>query len=230
MEATAQVIAERVITLVIGAVDLNAMLARIDLNAVLSRVDIEEPIDRIQINEVLARIDLNALLAHVDLNAVLKRVDLEDPIDRVDLNGLLDRVDVNQIVQQVDVNEVIAKVDLDAVLDQRGAASHRPGPGHRGRDRRERLRQQLRHPADDLAGFTADQLPGLGLERRLQLLVRTRPDLRLQRNADQLRRGRPDAPPVPGGLGRGGQRRNDYARPDSYSRAGADQAQSPSVI
>jgi hypothetical protein len=69
MEATAQVIAERVITLVIGAVDLNAILARIDLNAALSRVDIEEPIDRIKINEVLARVNLNALLAQVDLNA-----------------------------------------------------------------------------------------------------------------------------------------------------------------
>jgi hypothetical protein len=91
MEATAQDLAERVITLVVDAVDLNA---------------------------ILARIDLNALLAQVDLNAVLERVDLEEPIDRVDLNGLLDRVDVNQIVQQVDVNEVIAKVDLDAVLDR----------------------------------------------------------------------------------------------------------------
>ena len=118
MEATAQVIAERVITLVVDAVDLNAILARIDLNAVLRRVDIEEPIDRIKINEVLARIDLNALLAQVDLNAVLGRVDIEEPIDRVNLNGLLDRVDVNQIVQQVDLNEVIAKTDLDAVLDR----------------------------------------------------------------------------------------------------------------
>jgi hypothetical protein len=118
MEAAAQAVAERVIILVMDAVDLNVMLARIDLNAVLRRIDIEEPIDRIKINEVLDRIDLNALLAQVDLNAVLRRVDIEEPIDRVDLNGLLDRVDVNQIVQQVNVNEVIARIDLDAVLDR----------------------------------------------------------------------------------------------------------------
>jgi len=118
LEARAQVVAERVITLVMDAVDLNAILARIDLNAVLRQVNIDEPIDRIQINEVLARVDLNALLAQVDLNAVLRRVDIEEPIDRVDLNGLLAQVDVNQIVQQVDLNEVIAKVDLDAILDR----------------------------------------------------------------------------------------------------------------
>jgi uncharacterized RDD family membrane protein YckC len=118
LEATAQVIAERVITLVVDAVDLNAILARIDLNAVLRRVNIEEPLDRIKINEVLARVDLNTLLAQVDLNAVLRRVDIEEPIDRVNLNGLLDRVDLNQIVQQVDLNEVIARIDLDAVLDR----------------------------------------------------------------------------------------------------------------
>ena len=118
MEARAQIIAERVITLVVDAVDLNEILARIDLNAVLRRVDIEEPIDRIQINQVLARVDLNALLAQVDLNAALRRVDIEEPIDRVDLNGLLAQLDVNQIVQQLDLNEVIAKVDLGAVLDR----------------------------------------------------------------------------------------------------------------
>ena len=55
-EALAQAIAERVIGLVIGALDLNALLAEIDLNA------------------LLAQIDLNALLAEIDLNAVLAQV------------------------------------------------------------------------------------------------------------------------------------------------------------
>jgi hypothetical protein len=118
MEARAQVIAERVITLVLNSLDLNAIIARIDLNAVLARVDIEEPIDRIQINEVLSRVDLNSLLARVDLNAVVERVDVEEPIDRIQINEVLDRIDLNAVIDRVDLNQVIAKVDLDAVMER----------------------------------------------------------------------------------------------------------------
>jgi len=125
MEARAQVITERVITLVLDSLDLNAIIARIDLNAVLARVDIEEPIDRIQINEVLGRVDLNSLLSRVDLNAVVERVDVEEPIDRIqinevldriDLNGLLDRVDINALAQRLDVEALVANTDLGSVI------------------------------------------------------------------------------------------------------------------
>ena len=61
-------------------------------------------------------------------------------------------------------------------------------PGGRRRDRRERLRRKLHHPADDMDGVAEHQLPRLGLERRLRLLKRPRPDHRLHRDADQLRR------------------------------------------
>ena len=42
------------------------------------------------------------------------------------------------------------------------------------------------------------QLPGLGLERRLQLLVGPGAGLRLHRDPHRIRRGREDAPPIPG--------------------------------
>ena len=42
MEAMAQSIAERVISLVLDAVDVNALLGRVDLDTLLDRVDIEE--------------------------------------------------------------------------------------------------------------------------------------------------------------------------------------------
>ena len=59
MEALAQSIAERVIGLVVGAVDVNALLDEVDLNAVLDRVDLDA---------LLARVDLEAILNRVDIN------------------------------------------------------------------------------------------------------------------------------------------------------------------
>ena len=135
-EALAQAIAERVIGLVVGALDLNALLAEIDLNAVLEQVDLGQVLDRVDVNQVLDQADLDSLLARVDIEAILDRVDVNSLLDRVDVNRLLatvdvnrllstvdvtaliGRVDVGQVLEQVDVNEVIGKVDLDAVIDR----------------------------------------------------------------------------------------------------------------
>ncbi len=126
-EALAQAIAERVIGLVVGALDLNALLAEVDLNAVLEQVDLGQVLDRVDVNQMLDQVDLDSLLARVDIQEILNQVDVNSLLDRVDVNRLLStvdvtaligRVDVGQILQQVDVNEVIGKVDLDAVIDR----------------------------------------------------------------------------------------------------------------
>ena len=71
-------------------------------------------------------------------------------------------------------------VQLPVLLDQSDRPRDRAGAGRRGRDRRERLRRQLHQPADHVAGFAEHQLPRLGVERGLQLLVRPRPGHRLR--------------------------------------------------
>ena len=53
---------------------------------------------------------------------------------------------------------------------------------------------RLHPPADALAGLRVDQLPGLGLERRLQLLLGPRADHRLRRPPHGLRFRLPGAP------------------------------------
>jgi len=98
MESMAQGIAQRVIDLVLDALDMNAVVARIDLNA------------------VLARVELNSLLERVDLNEVLDRVDLNQIVDRLDVNKLMARVDINQIVSRVDVEALVKNTDLGAIM------------------------------------------------------------------------------------------------------------------
>ena len=58
----AQAAAERVIELVLSALDVNTLLDQVDLNAVLDRIDL---------NEIVKRIDVEALVAQTDLGAII---------------------------------------------------------------------------------------------------------------------------------------------------------------
>ena len=98
VESIAQGVAQRVIDLVVEALDMNALIARIDLNVVLARVDLNEVVDRIDLNEVLDRVDLNQI------------------VDQLDVNRLMARVDINQIVSQIDVEALVKNTDLGAIM------------------------------------------------------------------------------------------------------------------
>src|SRR6516162_9924944 len=77
---------------------------------------VELVVNALDVNELAARIDLNALLGRVDVDAILKKVDVDALLDRVDLKPILDRVDVNDVVQQIDMDALIEKTDLGAVI------------------------------------------------------------------------------------------------------------------
>jgi hypothetical protein len=100
VEAIAQQVTERVVDLLVSALDVNELAARIDLNALLDRVDL---------NTVLKQVDLNALLDQVDVNAVLARVDLKPLLDRVDVNDLVSQVDMDALVERNERGAVIAR-------------------------------------------------------------------------------------------------------------------------
>ncbi len=70
VESLAQRVAERVVDLLVQALDVNALVRRVDLNAALGQVDI---------NALLARVDVNALLDRVDVNTLLDRGRREHP-------------------------------------------------------------------------------------------------------------------------------------------------------
>jgi hypothetical protein len=80
LEALAQRVAERVIDLVLHAVDINEVVAQLDLNAVLDQVDIAA---------LLERVDLNALLEQVDLNALIQRIDVESLVTQTDFGEII---------------------------------------------------------------------------------------------------------------------------------------------
>ena len=70
-EKWAQAVADRVVELVVSALDVNALLDQVDLNDVLDRIDLDRLLERIDLNEIVKRIDVEALVEQTDLGAVI---------------------------------------------------------------------------------------------------------------------------------------------------------------
>jgi hypothetical protein len=70
-ERLAQAVAERVVSLVVDALDVDALVRRVDMNALLDQIDVERLLDRIDVEALLDRIDLDALVARTNLAAMV---------------------------------------------------------------------------------------------------------------------------------------------------------------
>jgi hypothetical protein len=116
-ERWAQATTERVVELVVSALDVNALLDQVDLNAVLDQVDLDRVLDRVDLDRVLDRVDLDRLLKRVDLNDIIKRIDVEALVEQTDLGAVIARSssgvasDVLDVVrsQTVGLDEFIAR-------------------------------------------------------------------------------------------------------------------------
>ncbi len=90
-EQLAQVIAERVVDLVLDAIDMDALLRKVDVDAIVRRVDVEDVINR------------------VDVDAIIDRVDVQQIIDRVDITEIVNRVDIDALIEQTELGTIIAR-------------------------------------------------------------------------------------------------------------------------
>ena len=91
MEQLAQAVAERVVSIVMDAIDIDALLQRVDVDALIARVDVDDVVSR------------------VDVDSLIDRVDVEKIIERVDVKKVIDRVDIDAIVEQTELGTIIAR-------------------------------------------------------------------------------------------------------------------------
>ena len=75
-ERLAQGVAERVVALVVDALDVNDLLARVDVDALLARIDVAALLDRVDLDDLLERVDVEVLLDRVDVERLMRRIDL----------------------------------------------------------------------------------------------------------------------------------------------------------
>ena len=118
VESLAQAIAERVVDVVVQALDMNEIISRIDLTAALDQVDVNHVLDRVDVDRLLGQTNVDGLIGRVDVDGLIGRVDVDRLIGRVDVDGLIERVDVDRLIERVDVDAVVGRVDVDGLLDR----------------------------------------------------------------------------------------------------------------
>jgi hypothetical protein len=99
MEQLVESIAERVVNLVLDAVDINALVGQVDMDALLAKVDIDA---------IVSKVDVDGLIDRVDVEKIIERVDVEKIIERVDVQGVIQRVDIDSLVEQTELGSIIA--------------------------------------------------------------------------------------------------------------------------
>jgi hypothetical protein len=91
IEQLAQAVAERVVSIVMDAIDMDALLNRIDVDSVVARVDVDAVVNR------------------VDVDRLIDRVDVEKIIQRVDVEKIVERIDIDAIMEQTELGSIIAR-------------------------------------------------------------------------------------------------------------------------
>ena len=107
MEQLAQAVAERVVSIVMDAIDIDALLERIDVDALVSRVDVDG---------VVSRVDVDKLIDRVDVEKIIDRVDVEKIIERVDIDSLMEKTELGTIIARSTTG--VASEILDVIRAQ----------------------------------------------------------------------------------------------------------------
>jgi hypothetical protein len=107
VEQLAQAVAERVVTIVMDAIDIDALLDRIDVDKIVSRVDVDK---------VVSRVDVEKLIERVDVQKIIERVDVEEIIERVDIDSLMEKTELGSIIARSTTG--VASEVLDVIRAQ----------------------------------------------------------------------------------------------------------------
>jgi hypothetical protein len=129
-ETLAEHVAERVLDLIVHALDVNALLRKVDVNALLDRVDVTALLDRADVNALLDRVDVDALLSRVDVNDLMRRVDMDTLVEQTDLGAVIARSSGGAASEALDAARSQA-VGLDQFIDrwmQRALRRKHPAP------------------------------------------------------------------------------------------------------
>ena len=116
MEQLVESIAERVVNLVLDAIDINAIVSKVDVDGLIDRVDVQKIIDRVDVDQIVARVDVEAIIERVDVQAIIERVDIEQVIQRVDIDKLVEQTELGTIIAHS--TSGVASEVLDVVRSQ----------------------------------------------------------------------------------------------------------------
>jgi hypothetical protein len=103
MERLAQAVAERVVNLVVEAIDVDALVQRVDVNALVQRVDVDQVIERVDLDAVLRKVDMNAVVSRVDINSIVDQLDIDALVEHTELGALIARSTTGVLTEVLDL-------------------------------------------------------------------------------------------------------------------------------
>ena len=111
VEQLAQSLAERIVPLIVDAIDIDSILDKVDVEKIIERVDVEKIVERVDVDKIIER---------VDVQEIIDRVDVQQIIERVDINAIVNKIDIDSLVEQTELGSIIARSTtgiLTEVLD-----------------------------------------------------------------------------------------------------------------
>ena len=103
MEQLAQQVAERVVALVIDAIDIDALLDRVDVEKIIERVDVEKIIERVDVERIVERVDVQKIIERVDINAIVSEMDIDALVEQTELGAIIARSTTGVLTEVLDV-------------------------------------------------------------------------------------------------------------------------------
>ena len=104
MEQLAQAVAERVVSIVMDAIDIDALLDRIDVNAlIIDRVDVEKLIERVDVEKLVERVDVEKIVERIDIDKIIERVDIDSLMEKTELGTIIARSTTGVASEVLDV-------------------------------------------------------------------------------------------------------------------------------
>ena len=94
MEQVAQAIADRIVALVVDAIDIDAVIDRVDVDKIVDRVDVDKIVDRVDVQKIAERIDVNAIVNQLDIDNLVQHTELGSIIARSTTGVLTELLDV----------------------------------------------------------------------------------------------------------------------------------------
>ena len=112
LEHLAQSVAERVVNLVLEAIDIDALIDQVDIDRIVQKVDIDAIIERVDIDRIIQRVDVDAIIERVDINQVVGRVDLNAVVSQIDMDSLVENTELGSIIAKSTTGVMTEVLDL----------------------------------------------------------------------------------------------------------------------
>ena len=82
VEQLAQALAERIVPMVVDAIDIDSLIDRVDIDKIVQRVDVEKVIERVDVEKIIERVNINAIVEKIDIDALIEQTELGSIIAR----------------------------------------------------------------------------------------------------------------------------------------------------